>query len=429
MIIKPINIIKALAISVALIPGFQTAAAESAPTSVREASVDTLTSVHVYFRLGSDVLELDYQDNAKHINEFLDKLDANFADSTSTLHRVGLIGAVSPEGTQEYNSELAYNRARVLKDYIKKRFNHPELELVTVNSMGIDWRALREAIEADYSMPDRQAVLNLLKGRNIMAVAPSTDIINSLRRMAGGAVWDYLSEKYFPKMRNARMAILIENVPETAVEPQPEFAEVQPTVEKQVEVEEKVEEIFSLDEPETHSGWRLAFKNNLLYDAAAVPNLSIEVMKDNISVGADWVYAWWSKSAKNRFYRIYGGDVFVRYWLNNKQGKNGYSGHHLGLYGQVFTYDFEFGGKGLMGGSPNMSLSHDPTYGGGFEYGYAKTIGRHFSFDFTIGLGYVQGLQRKYYPGPHMWDQATKKTMRWYGPTKAEVSIVYTFGL
>lgn len=42
----------------------------------------------------------------------------------------------------------------------------------------------------------------------------------------------------------------------------------------------------------------MAVKTNLLYDAALVPNVGLEVyLGGGWSVGGDWMYAWWSKDS------------------------------------------------------------------------------------------------------------------------------------
>lgn len=61
------------------------------------------------------------------------------------------------------------------------------------------------------------------------------------------------------------------------------------------------------------TGRQLAVKTNLLYDAALVPNAGVEYHFGNgWSAGADWNCAWWSDMGRNRFWRIYGGEVDVR---------------------------------------------------------------------------------------------------------------------
>ena len=66
--------------------------------------------------------------------------------------------------------------------------------------------------------------------------------------------------------------------------------------------------------------------------------------------------------------------------------------------------------------------------GGGVAYGYSLPVGHRFNVDFTLGIGYLGGLYKEYIPldGHYVW-QTTKKR-RWFGPTKAGISLVWLIG-
>lgn len=67
-------------------------------------------------------------------------------------------------------------------------------------------------------------------------------------------------------------------------------------------------------------------------------------------------------------------------------------------------------------------------YGGGLEYGFSLPVARRINIDFTLGVGYLGGQYYEYTPidGHYVW-QATKQR-HWFGPTKAEVSLVWLIG-
>lgn len=95
----------------------------------------------------------------------------------------------------------------------------------------------------------------------------------------------------------------------------------------------------------------MAVKTNMLYDALLVPNIGVEFcLGKNWSVAGNWMYAWWKSDRKHNYWRIYGGDLEVRRWFGRKASEKPLTGHHVGLYGQIVTYDFELGGKGYLGG-------------------------------------------------------------------------------
>ena len=173
----------------------------------------------------------------------------------------------------------------------------------------------------------------------------------------------------------------------------------------------------------------MAVKTNLLYDAALIPNIGVEFhLKNNWSLSAGWMYGWWKKDRIHWYWRAYGGDIAVRKWLGKAAREKPLTGHHLGIYGQVLTYDFEAGGRGYMGGEPGGTLFDRANFAGGVEYGYALPIARRLNLDFTIGIGYMGGKYYEYKPidDCYVW-QATKQR-HYFGPTKLEVSLVWLLG-
>lgn len=165
----------------------------------------------------------------------------------------------------------------------------------------------------------------------------------------------------------------------------------------------------------------MAVKTNMLYDLAIVPNIGVEFyLGKNFSVAGNWMYSWWKSDPKAWYWRTYGGDLAVRWWFGEKAQEKPLQGHHVGLYGQIVTYDFEVGGRGYLGDRWS--------YAGGVEYGYSLPIARRLNIDFNLGVGYLGGEFKEYLPidGHYVW-QVTKQR-HWFGPTKAEISLVWLLG-
>ena len=83
-----------------------------------------------------------------------------------------------------------------------------------------------------------------------------------------------------------------------------------------------------------------------------------------------------------------GGAIAIRKWWGKAAGEKPLTGHHIGIYGQIFTYDFETGGRGYMGGKPGGTLWDKMNYIVGAEYGYSLPIARRLNIDFTIGAAF-----------------------------------------
>ena len=165
----------------------------------------------------------------------------------------------------------------------------------------------------------------------------------------------------------------------------------------------------------------MAIKSNMLYDAAAVPNVGMEFyLGRNFSIVGNWMYSWWKSDKAAWYWRIYGGDLEMRYWFGKAAEKKPLTGHHIGLYGQILTYDFIAGKRGYLGDRW--------TYAAGIAYGYSLPITKRLNIDFDLGLGYLSGEYKEYIPidGHYAW-QATKYR-RMFGPTKAEISLVWLLG-
>ena len=163
----------------------------------------------------------------------------------------------------------------------------------------------------------------------------------------------------------------------------------------------------------------VALRTNVLYDVVLVPNIGIEVgLPKQFTISADWFGTWLSSNKRHVYWQGYGGYLTLRYYFGKQAISHRFTGHHVGVYGSLLTYDIEFGGKGYQAAKPG--------FGGGIEYGYSLPISHNLCFDFNIGVGYQGGEYKTYEPakdgtGHYVW-QATYRR-HWWGPTKAEISL------
>lgn len=163
----------------------------------------------------------------------------------------------------------------------------------------------------------------------------------------------------------------------------------------------------------------VALRTNLLYDALVVPNIGLEVaLPMHFTIAFDWIATWIKSDNKHLYWQGYGGYLTLRYYFGKAANEYPFIGHHVGIYGDLLTYDVEFGGQGYQAWKPG--------FGGGVEYGYSLPVKPYLCIDFNIGVGYQGGQYEVYQPandgtGHYVW-QATRKR-RWFGPTKAEISL------
>lgn len=175
----------------------------------------------------------------------------------------------------------------------------------------------------------------------------------------------------------------------------------------------------------------VALRTNLLYDAALVPNIGVEVgLGKGFTLAADWFGTWLFSDKNHWYWQGYGGYLTARYYFDkdNPQysltpGQMLSSGHHVGIYGTALTYDVEFGGIGYQAAQFG--------FGGGVEYGYSLKVAQSLCIDFNLGLGYQGGEYKKYMPtddgsGHYVWMSTHRR--HWWGPTKAEISLKWLIG-
>ena len=66
--------------------------------------------------------------------------------------------------------------------------------------------------------------------------------------------------------------------------------------------------------------------------------------------------------------------------------------------------------------------------GGGLTYGYALPVARRLNLDFTVNVGYLGGIYKEYKPIDEHYVWQRTRRMRWLGPTKVGVHLVWLLG-
>ena len=161
-------------------------------------------------------------------------------------------------------------------------------------------------------------------------------------------------------------------------------------------------------------------RTNALYWAALSPNIGIELQTDmGYAFLADYVGAWWNSNKNHRYWSNYAFHVEGRYYIGHNKQATPYYGHHVGLYGIMATYDFEFGSKGYQ--SNDLSK----TWSVGVSYGWSKVLDKNFTIDFTVGLGYIQSKYDIYVPKDDKYIRTNSKKFTFFGPSKLEASLVW----
>ncbi len=396
---------------------------------------DTL-GMKIYFHQNEHVVDQSFRGNLATLQKLYGRIDASLSDST--LVSVNVQAWASPEGGTSLNERLSVSRTSEIARLILENSSLPS-SMLTRTSGGVGWHLLREAME-NSTEQYKDDVISILD-KPLWEYDSAGRIVGgrtkSLMDLEGGSVWKDLNEKYFPSIRCCLAVVISEKV-EPVIEPVEEPVE-EPVVESKPVHDtlvilppvspvqtEQAEQIDTLSES---SRFHFAFRSDLLEDAALIPNIGIDFyLGKGWTLGLNWRYAWWDLNPKPYWWRIYGGELNLRKYFGRRAAEKPLQGHHLGVYGQILTYDFELGEEGIMGGAPGGTLFDEFNYGAGLEYGYSLPVCRKLNIDFSIGAGYFGGKYREYLPidGCYVW-QSTKNRHYW-GPTKAEVSLVWLLG-
>lgn len=386
-------------------------------------------SVKIVFRQSKIDLNMNLGNNKSALERIADSLKTRHEDSILKLKRIHVVGGASPEGSVPFNNWLSVNRANVLFNYLSKYNDLPE-ELKTTEFLGRDWNGLIQLVENDDKVPYRNETLELL--RKIAyevnhGIKTSGDQLRRIQRFKGGVPYRYMYKNLFPTLRASRLYLWYEKVPDPLAPPKPIMLKPDTvTIVIHDTINNIVHDTLYI---EKCCPFYMGIKTNMLYDALLVPNIGVEFyLGKNWSIVANWMYAWWKTDKHHRYWRVYGGDIAVRKWFGKAAKEKPLTGHHIGLYGQVLTYDFEWGGRGYMAGEPGGTIFDRANYAFGAEYGYSLPIARRLNIDFTIGVGYMGGKYYEYLPEDNCYVWQATKNRHWVGPTKAEVSLVWLIG-
>jgi hypothetical protein len=392
-------------------------------------------TLEVYFHQGSFTWDREYKENGKRMEEFVERFRKLHNDQTfGKISKIHIIAGCSPEGRWEYNQRLSHNRASSIRRVLDTYIQLPD-SVVVSHAIGVNWQALYELVEADPNVPHQKEVLDIIENTPELHPNQHGETVELRKQRLiwrfDGKAWEYMYKHLFPATRSFNLQIVIEweRYAETVREvlALPAVGKIRPSLTcdshlSHTPPQQKVPE-------KTLSPHYLALKTNTIYDALAIPNIGIEFyLGKGFSMEANWMYAWWNSDPHNWYWRTYGGDLGVRKWFGRAAKEKPLTGHHVGAYGQILTYDFELGNMGIIGGKPGGNLYEEPNYTVGVEYGYSLPVAPRLNIDFTIGFGYHWGVFYEYLPVDDCYVWQATKMRHWIGPTKLGVSLTWLLG-
>lgn len=387
---------------------------------------DTTRQVVVYFDREDTTVDFSYKNNNQYIN-VLDSLLGN-KENIRYITAVNVITFVSPDGDSVYNTVLSARRNNSVREFLQQRYPAVDMKKIQLFSGGEDWSEFRKVVEEDSDFPEREEVMMLMDyHRNDIGKRKQL-----LRKLNKGMAYQYMLRNVLPQLRRSVITIVreIPEIDRKSFEPVSsasglfvsEQEEALPNHRPDKPVgESKKKQVYEVTISEAGGPAKnetiLAVKNNLLYDLALAPNIEVEIpMGRRWSLNTEYKCPWWLNSKHNLYYQLLSGGVEGRCWLGDRRKHKRLTGHFVGLYAEGGIYDFQLQSDGYQG----------KYYGAaGVTYGYARQLARHFSIEFSLGIGYLTTEYKKYtpYEGDIIW--ANSGRYNFIGPTKAKVSLVW----
>lgn len=335
-------------------------------------------------------------------------------------HSIVITAAASPGGNPRLNRRLSERRVSALATHIRTSYPDIPTSTITVRSKGADWKGLLSLVENDTNVPERGRLIALLN-------SPFSDEEKekSMRSLNDGETFAYVSRHFLPQLWRGMVCIVYYTDSEhTGREAEAVEMTHQPAESIVPEQDARGPEI-AVPVAETSNEQRTPFppfalKTNLLFDAASVLNVEVEIpLGQRWSLNAEYMFPWWQWLSKHYTIQTLSGNLEGRYWLGDRMRKGLLEGFFVGAYGGGGYYDIQLGGKGWQG---EFYIAI------GASVGYTHRIGRRLGMEYSIGLGYMHTKYREYDPADDC--KVWRKDGRWsyFGPTKIKVSLVWMLG-
>lgn len=163
-------------------------------------------------------------------------------------------------------------------------------------------------------------------------------------------------------------------------------------------------------------GQKVAVKTNLLYGASTTLNAAAEFkVGKKMSFDIPLSYNPWSFK-DNRKFQHFMAQPELRYWIYEV-----FTGHFFGLHAHYASYD-------IAGVTPLHIISEHRhkgwLAGAGLSYGYHWVLADRWSVEGTLGVGYAY-VDFTRYGAVYLAPAIKKKTVNYFGPTKAGLSLVF----
>lgn len=370
----------------------------------------------IYYICDSIDININYLDNKRQIEHILDYLERS-----PRIDSITIFAWASPEGGYRHNKWLSRERALTARRFLLQ--HSPDsaklnASKIKISPLAENWPGLTESVENGYHRHDRERVLKILYDKSIGDETRKW----RLQQLDNGYTWKFLIRRHMPQLRAATWFCVWAEAPERvlAIERPADTLKPMPT---------PLPPFRPAPGPAKVKKTIVGLKTNLLYDAVSALNFAIEVpFNEHFSILYEHHCPWWL-SKNNRYcleFLSFGGEA--RWWfaprtrtesLKYKQ-RDALMGHFLGAHAWGGKFDIQAGRE--------FGCYQCHFFSAGLTYGYAMPVSRHLNMEFSVSVGYARVPYQHYIPSED-WsllirDRNNAGTLHYFGPTKAEISLV-----
>lgn len=173
------------------------------------------------------------------------------------------------------------------------------------------------------------------------------------------------------------------------------------------------------------SAQMVAVKTNLLYGAYTyTPNLSLEIGLGHRSTlelggGYNWLTHGDSQVVSKKLVHWL-GQLEYRHWLCSR-----FNGHFFGVHALGTQFNIAGHELPLVFGKESKQHRYEGWgVGAGISYGYSFYLGKRWSLEATVGVGYARLYYDKF-DCVKCGRKIATESRNYFGPTKAGISLVY----
>ena len=338
--------------------------------------------MHVRYVVAKAKLERNYMNNAPVLDRIVEWAEEIQKDTMVNILSVEFCGAVSPEGSVQFNHWLSLARLNTLEKYVRKRVNIPE-ELIVRSDHYIAWDELKTMVlESD--LPNKDEIMEVLNSENTSTGKNLDSRIAALKALDGGKTWRIIFNRYFIHMRNAYMVIVTEKSEKFYEQRRRNMIPVMPglsTVAKFQNGPEKLLPMVATTASALVDTRYMYVKTNLVGLGLLMGNLGVEFdLGRYLSLSIPVYYSALDYFRPTVKFRTFAVQPELRVWPKSNE-----DGLFIGAHAGFAYYNFAFGGDWRYQDHDGTS----PTLGGGLSLGYRLPISRNknWKLEFSVGGG------------------------------------------